>query len=149
MKLRLNIRSSVERGIDSCSISLASPDLDFGPVEARAASAPQRQSISNTGSLPLVGVALFPGEWDTGAGEEAAMAALPAALTEYVDEMSAPSARFAAVSGGPQGATVVARGLDPAAESDVLFRINLRPVQSLDGMGEMSQSMVYTASCDW
>ena len=140
-------RSHVERGFDTCSVSLAAPDLDFGPVKARAASAPLLQSISNTGTLGLVGVALGPGEWDTGTG--GAVPALPAALTEYIDEMSAPAARFAAVSGDPSRATVVAAGLEPAAEAGLLLRLNLRAVQSLDGMGSMSQSIEYTASCRW
>ena len=138
-------RASVGRGIDSCSVSLAAPDLDFGPVEARAASAPARQSISNTGTLALVGVALSPGEWAAQGGEGPP---LPARLTEYVDE-SAPAARFAPASGGPSGAAVVARGLEPAEESGLLLRLNLRAVQSLGGAGELAQSMTYTASCDW
>ena len=138
-------RASVKRGIDSCSVSLAAPDLDFGPVKARAASAPARQSIANTGTLELVGVALSPGEWSAEGGEGPP---LPARLTEYVDE-SAPAARFAPAAGGPSGAAVVARGLEPAEESGLLLRLNLRAVQSLGGAGEMSQAMTYTASCDW
>ena len=139
-------RASVGRGIDSCSVALASPDLDFGPVKARAASAPARQSVSNTGTLALVGVALSPGEWAEQGGREGPP--LPARLTEYVDE-SAPAARFAPASGGPSGAAVVARGLEPAEESGLLLRLNLRAVQSLGGAGELAQSMTYTASCDW
>ena len=141
------LRAHAERGIDTCSMSLASPDLDFGPVKARAASDPVRQSMANTGTLDLARVALGPGEWDTGTG--GAVPALPATLTEYVDELSAPAARFAAVSGDPSKPTLVARGLEPAAEAGLLLRLNLRAVQSLDGTGEMSQSIEYTASCDW
>ena len=144
-------RASVKRGLDTCSVSLASPDLDFGRASARAASAPLEQRIANTGSLVLVGVALGPSEWTVrnGSGGGAAGAALPAGLTEYIDESAHRAARFAPVSGGPGGAAVVAMGLEPAEESGLLLRLNLRSLQSLDGIGGMEQAIEYTASCDW
>lgn len=146
-------RASVKRGLDTCSVSLASPDLDFGRASARAASAPLEQRIANTGSLALVGVALGPSEWTvrngSGGGAAGAGAALPAGLTEYIDESAHRAARFAPVSGGPGGAAVVAAGLEPAEESGLLLRLNLRSLQSLDGIGGMEQAIEYTASCDW
>ena len=141
-------RASVKRGLDTCSVSLASPDLDFGRASARAASAPLEQRIANTGSLPLVGVALGPSEW-TVRGVGGAAAALPAGLTEYIDGSAHRAARFAPVSGGPGGAAVVAGGLEPAEESGLLLRLNLRSLQSLDGIAGMEQAIEYTASCDW
>ena len=144
-------RSSLEHGIETCSVGVANQELDFGSVTARAASAAARQTLVNTGSLDLAWVAIEAGDWRVLDGSGAVLSTLPASLTEYVD-LSAPAAstaaaaRFAPLPDDPARAATVARGLEPIGEADILLRINLRPVESLGGSG-LVQSMSYAASC--
>ena len=143
-------RASLEHGIEVCSVGIARQVLDFGTVSARSASAAARQTLVNTGSLDLAWVAIEAGDWRVLDGSGAVLSTLPAHLTEYVDlsarAQSAAAARFAPLPDDPARAAIVARGLEPIGEADVLLRLNLRPVQSLDG-GDLSQTMSYLASC--
>ena len=143
-------RASLEHGIEVCSVGIARQVLDFGTVSARSASAAARQTLVNTGSLDLAWVAIEAGDWKVHDGSGAVLSTLPAHLTEYVDlsarAQSAAAARFAPLPDDPARAAIVARGLEPIGEADVLLRLNLRPVQSLDG-GDLSQTMSYLASC--
>ena len=117
-----------------CSAELARGTLPLGDVQVGSESAPQEQTVMNTGSLPLVGVLMNAGDWSSG---------LPAGVTSF--RAGGGTGAFAPIT---PNASVLAQGesVMPGLGLVVEHRVDLRGTQSAPS-GPMSQAVTYAVSC--
>ena len=117
-----------------CSAELARGTLPLGDVQVGRESAPQEQTVMNTGSLPLVGVLMNAGDWSNG---------LPAGVTSF--RAGGGTGAFAPIT---PNASVLAQGesVMPGLGLVVEHRVDLRGTQSAPS-GPMSQAVTYAVSC--
>ena len=128
----------VESAAGTCSISLGSPSIDFGSVQAGQASAPGTQTVSNTGSEDLVGLYMSATDWSNG---------LPAGSTVFRLAAADPAAPFAPIS---QNSTLLGRGdaLPPGMSVAVEQMLDLAGADASAAQpGTMAQTITYTFSC--
>ncbi len=127
------------RGIDTCEIKLEKPSLALPDLSPGRTSGPARQTITNTGTVPMPDVSVSGGDWVLyGLGGTPTGGTLPPSLTE----MSAGPAGFAPLA---EGAHV--RGGTPAGGSvGVDFRLDLTGVPELDA-AYISQTVTYGINC--
>ena len=127
------------RGIDTCEIKLEKPSLALPDLSPGRTSGPARQTITNTGTVPMPDVSVSGGDWVLyGLGGTPTGGTLPPSLTE----MSAGPAGFAPLA---EGAHV--RGGTPAGGSvGVDFRLDLTGVPELDA-AYISQTVTYGVDC--
>ena len=117
-----------------CSAELARGTLPLGDVQVGAESAPQAQTVMNTGSLPLVGVQMNAEAWSNG---------LPAGVTSF--RAGGGTGAFAPIT---PNASVLAQGENvmPGLGLVVEHRVDLRSVKTATE-GPMTQAVTYTVSC--
>ena len=129
------------RGIDTCEIKLEKPSLALPGLSPGRTSGPARQTITNTGTVPMPEVSVSGGDGAVRARRDAhggGGGTLPPSLTE----MSAGPAGFAPLA---EGARV--RGGTPAGGSvGVDFRLDLTGVPELDA-AYVSQTVTYGINC--
>ena len=119
-----------------CAADLARGTLPLGDVRIGNESAPQAQTITNNGTLPLKGVVMNAGEWSND---------LPANVTEF--RAGGGTGTFSPITAN---ASLLAQGetLMPGLSLTVEHKVNLRgtPASSAPA-GPMMQNVTYTVSC--
>ena len=127
------------RGMDMCGIAMEKSSLALPSVSPGRASGPARQTITNTGTVPLPGVTISATDWDLrGSGGSGPGATLPSSLTE----ISVESAGFAPLANG----TAILNGTLPGDSAGIDFRINLAGVPSLEA-DYIAQTVTYGVNC--
>ena len=127
------------RGMDRCGIALEKSALALPSLAPGRASGQARQTVTNTGTVPMPAVSVSATDWALhGLDGSPSGAALPFSLTE----MSVDSAGFAPLAAG----TAIRAGTPAGGSVGVDFRLDLTGVPELDA-AYVAQTVTYGIDC--
>ncbi len=127
------------RGVDTCGIALEKQSLELPGLSPGRLSGAARQTITNTGTLPMPPVSVAAADLVLyGSGGSPSGATLPFSLTE----MSAGPGDFSRLAAG----AAIPGGTPAGGSVGVDFGVDLTGVPSPDA-GRMAQSVTYSVGC--
>ena len=127
------------RGVDTCDMALEKQSLALPALVPGRTSGSARQTVTNTGTVPMPEVSIAAGDWALhGADGSGSGATLPFSLTE----ISIDSAAFDPLAAG----TSIPAGTPAGGSVSVDFRLNLAEVPALDA-AYIAQTVTYGMDC--
>ena len=127
------------RGMDRCGMALEKSALALPSLAPGRASGQARQTVTNTGTVPMPAVSVSATDWTLrGLDGSPSGATLPFSLTE----MSVDSAGFAPLAAG----AAIRAGTPAGGSVGVDFRLDLTGVQELDA-AYVAQTITYGINC--